>query len=512
MTVAVSNTLANSTTTVGNFRTRVNEIATALSNVIVTTNSNTATGNAAITGTFESSVLVANSIGGGNTGTSNTLYATSPVQFNSNATFLSHSHLGVGSNVHVLVGNATHRFMTSVNGGVNGISVALIALADMSDFAVGSPANNQVLVYSNAIGKWVNQTGVPTANNSTYFGGSLPAFYQDAGNMNAGTLPPARLTGAYGNVTAVGNLTLLTVTGNAVFNHRVGIGNLTPSVSLHVTANDAIFVPVGNTLQRPSGANGMFRYNAETSAFEGFIAGAWSGVSSFLGGTLTSKLSTVASNTTNAGLNVPAGAAPSSPVDGDFWSTTTAAFIRINGSTKTVAFLEGGTFTGLVTFSANLTTQNVTTNYVTSTQVTSNKFLSGNATVNAVINSTSLALANSTVTGTLVIADLAKEYFLGTVMGVMSQHNFPITLINYSPVAVTINLLKFKLDSGSFTNTTFLINGVPINNAVSKAANTTLQTFTPTSNNVLAVGGVLTVDTNGDSSDWNLSIYIEATK
>jgi hypothetical protein len=42
---------------------------------------------------------------------------------------------------------------------------------------------------------------------------------------------------------------------------------------------------------------------------------------------------TVASSTTRAGLNIPHGAAPSSPVNGDMWTTTAGLFVRINGAT-----------------------------------------------------------------------------------------------------------------------------------------------------------------------------------
>ncbi len=46
---------------------------------------------------------------------------------------------------------------------------------------------------------------------------------------------------------------------------------------------------------------------------------------------------TAASTTTIAGLNLPHGAAPTSPVDGDMWTTSAGGlFVRINGVTKTV--------------------------------------------------------------------------------------------------------------------------------------------------------------------------------
>jgi hypothetical protein len=49
--------------------------------------------------------------------------------------------------------------------------------------------------------------------------------------------------------------------------------------------------------------------------------------------TLTAKLTTLASATSGAGLNLPHGAAPTSPVNGDFWSTTGGIYGRVNGAT-----------------------------------------------------------------------------------------------------------------------------------------------------------------------------------
>lgn len=49
--------------------------------------------------------------------------------------------------------------------------------------------------------------------------------------------------------------------------------------------------------------------------------------------TFTGKVTTAASATGGAGLNIPPGAAPTSPVNGDFWSTTAGFYARVNGST-----------------------------------------------------------------------------------------------------------------------------------------------------------------------------------
>lgn len=52
-----------------------------------------------------------------------------------------------------------------------------------------------------------------------------------------------------------------------------------------------------------------------------------------LRGAMLAKLTTVASDSSAAGLNLPAGSAPSSPVNGDVWTTSAGMFVRINGVT-----------------------------------------------------------------------------------------------------------------------------------------------------------------------------------
>lgn len=60
----------------------------------------------------------------------------------------------------------------------------------------------------------------------------------------------------------------------------------------------------------------------------------WSGAT--LGMPASSLVLTAASVTAMAGLRLPHGAAPTSPVNGDMWTTTAGLFVQINGVTKTV--------------------------------------------------------------------------------------------------------------------------------------------------------------------------------
>lgn len=70
----------------------------------------------------------------------------------------------------------------------------------------------------------------------------------------------------------------------------------------------------------------------------------------FVGGTLTSLLSTVATGTGSAGFRLPHGTAPSSPTNGDVWTTTAGLYARINGTTVGPFGSGGGTPGGSDTY------------------------------------------------------------------------------------------------------------------------------------------------------------------
>lgn len=83
MTVTVANT--DLTDTFEYWRNRTNELADAMSTVVVTTNSNTSTGNAVVNGYVISSSLISNTISGGNSSVSNVLFFTSNTQHDENS-------------------------------------------------------------------------------------------------------------------------------------------------------------------------------------------------------------------------------------------------------------------------------------------------------------------------------------------------------------------------------------------------------------------------------------------
>ena len=89
------------------------------------------------------------------------------------------------------------------------------------------------------------------------------------------------------------------------------------------------FLPGG-----PSGANHAFLTsgaNLDLTIGGGNVAALTVSTAGAMAG--LTKLTTLASATGGAGLNVPAGTAPTSPVNGDVWTTTAGLFARINGAT-----------------------------------------------------------------------------------------------------------------------------------------------------------------------------------
>lgn len=76
---------------------------------------------------------------------------------------------------------------------------------------------------------------------------------------------------------------------------------------------------------------------AATTAFVQAQLAATLAASGFLpesGGTMTGELVTLASAAGGAGLNLPQGAAPTSPANGDLWTTAAGVFARIAGATQ----------------------------------------------------------------------------------------------------------------------------------------------------------------------------------
>lgn len=150
-----------------------------------------------------------------------------------------------------------------------------LELEELHNVALSSEANNDLLAYESSTDLWKNKT---------FSALGLLTSADIAGKANSAS--PA-LTG---NVTITSNST-----GAALFIEQAGTGNI---LTLHDQAADTTFVAIDQ--------NG--------------------------------KINTIASSAAGgAGLNLPHGAAPTTPVNGDIWTTTTSLQWRRNGATATVA-------------------------------------------------------------------------------------------------------------------------------------------------------------------------------
>ncbi|MCW2412945.1 MULTISPECIES: tail fiber domain-containing protein [unclassified Sphingobium] len=70
--------------------------------------------------------------------------------------------------------------------------------------------------------------------------------------------------------------------------------------------------------------------------------------------TSAKKIILPASTTTIASISLPHGTAPSSPTDGDIWTTTEGLFVRANGTTQQPLTSSGGSISGSLTLSGSL--------------------------------------------------------------------------------------------------------------------------------------------------------------
>lgn len=119
--------------------------------------------------------------------------------------------------------------------------------------------------------------------------------------------------------------------------------------------------------------------------------------------TFTGKVTTAASTTTTAGLIIPHGTAPTSPVNGDIWTTTSGLFMRQNGSTQQYMDLGGTqTISGAKTFSSNtLTFSNA----------------AGTSTTNIATGATASATTKTVNIGTGGVAGSTTNINIGTTTG-----------------------------------------------------------------------------------------------
>jgi hypothetical protein len=157
----------------------------------------------------------------------------------------------------------------------------------------------------------------------------------------------------------------------------------------------------------------------------------------------TGKLVTQASGASGAGLNLPPGTAPTTPVNGDLWITAVGLYAEINGSVVGPFGTGGGATTG---------TANGLAYYATSGNV-----VSGLATANSGVLVTSNAgvpSISTTLPGGLTIGS-----FVGTIANYATSASLPtVTSSNAGQLGFVSNCLNGSQGSGTGTGCMYLVN------------------------------------------------------
>jgi hypothetical protein len=238
MTVYIQNTAV--TNTFDYWRTRTNELAFAMSNSAVTVESNTAVGNAAITGTFTANVLVMNTFSistGGTVGnaTVNASINSSSISFSngSYSNYTANTFYGRFAG-DVKVGN------TTVNASVNSSSFAISNT--LSSLTISIPTSAQVSnsqYYLNANGTWarIDQPIIPISNGVITTTGTSAQLIDS-------WLISSYVSAEY-LITAVNNMANGYATTKLITYHDTGNGYITEYAQLN--SNGVLGVFVANT-------------------------------------------------------------------------------------------------------------------------------------------------------------------------------------------------------------------------------------------------------------------------
>jgi hypothetical protein len=172
---------------------------------------------------------------------------------------------------------------TTVSG--NGAGISAINASNISSGTIANArttaasANGaSTIVARDANGSFAANVGTFTSISGN--GVALTAI--NASNITSGTIANARTTGSASN----GASTIVLRDSNGSFAGNVGTftdiagGTANFSGNVFMTGTGAFKAPNGTTAQRPgSPVDGMLRYNSDEDSFEGYIDGAWGGIS-----------------------------------------------------------------------------------------------------------------------------------------------------------------------------------------------------------------------------------------
>ena len=376
--------------------------------------------------------------------------------------------------------------LTSTDGGAQGlfnISTTGALLSLVNSAAGFQVKTNSTTIASRSIA--VTGVGLGITNGDGIAGNptiALAGQVLSLANLSGNGLVTVNSSGIINSTSILGTANQITLTnGNAVSG--------SPTVSLADNAilpgTGSMTVPIGTSVQQPSGSQGQFRFNSTTQTFDGYAAGTWrqfslsGGVISFSGGStgLTPATATTGAVTLGGILNVSSGGTGVATLTGyvygngtaEMTASTTIPFTDIVGTVSVTnpltigTGLSGGSYDGATAVTIAIDSTVVT---LTGTQTLTNKSMSGAS--NTFTSIPNNALVNSTISGVALGSNL-NALTIGTgLTGTSYDGSGAVTVaIDSSVVTLTgTQTLTGKSMSGSTNTFTNLPNSALTNSSV----------------------------------------------
>ena len=257
---------------------------------------------------------------------------------------------------------------------------------------------------------------------------------------------------------------------------------ITPGVAPSAPTNGELWATTSDLQVRLNGVTETIADQSWVTSQGYLTSSALTPYAPLAGATFTGLVTTAVPTTTTAGFNLPHGTAPTTPVNGDVWSTTGGLFWRQNGATKQAMNL-GDT----QTVSGNITFSNANVSLGTSTAAGTINVGSG-ATVSASTKTVNVGTAgvSGSTTNVNIGSAVSGATSTITVNGTLTATGTTINLGN-STAASTINVGT----GATLTATTKAVNigtngvaGSTTNIAIGSTTGTSTTTLQGTTNGV----------------------------
>ena len=170
-----------------------------------------------------------------------------------------------------------------------------------------------------------------------------------------------------------------------------------------------------------------------------------------------STIFSAASTTAAASLNIPHGTAPTSPANGDFWTTSSGAYVRINGVTVGPLASSAGSGTPWGTITGTLSSQTDLQSALDAKLNLSGGTLTGNVTISK--SDAGMYVTSTANDSLLAISSVANKYALIS-LRTSSSDRWLIMKSNYGEPGSNVGsdlLVRAYSDAGSFLSTPLTI-------------------------------------------------------